>query len=156
MEMVYMLVEVHRQHKPGHTMQYPSCYDAYEIQSRSIGPIVYDGGLGRGENTEECLICMVDVAYAKELEEDSNGRIRIISEQEADEWLKNNKQLAERNAEEQVTDPNRMLAIIAKCLASQVPKEVLSKEDMDALDPDSRVPGIRRKKNTAQEIFHAR
>ena len=53
--------------------------------------------------------------------------------------------------EETVTNPNRIAAIQAKLDASIA----LSQDDLDALDPDSRVPGIEKTLLPVKEKFPA-
>lgn len=153
METAYLIVDIHRQNDRNHPMGYPALYDAQEVEAHRVGPIVYEGAMSRGEDVEECLLC-VSRQLAESYATDPEGRMRVITESEADVWLQANRQLAERMPEERVDDEGRMLAIIAKCLAAQAAPGVLSQEDLDALDPDRPVRGIRRQRRTARGVFH--
>ena len=93
------------------------------------------------------MLCVSD-ELATRYAADPEGRIKILTEAQADSWLAQNKQLAEQ-PEEEIEDPNRMLAILAK-QAAGVP---LTDADRDAVDPDKKEKGIRRKKKTCKEIF---
>jgi hypothetical protein len=126
-------------------MKYPSTYDAYEVEGGKIGPLVYEGRLGRGEATEKMLLKVNDVLAAK-LAVDAD--CVIVDATAAQTWLDQNPDL-QALPDEQVTDPDRLLAIVAKNAASVV----LSAEDLDALDPDKATKGINRSKKTVATIF---
>lgn len=140
--MQFVVVTIRResaQNRP--RMKYPSVYDAEVVERNRQGPILYDGGLAEGAATEEALLYVTD-EQAASLSMDPD--VRTITRTEADAWIAACPKLA--NApEEQVRDPNRLLAIQTKLLASVA----LSQEDRDALDPDKATFGINRKtKNT--------
>jgi len=147
--MKYIIVTIKRMNVPGKRMGYPAIYNAQEIEFNKKGPIVYEGALSRGLNTEECLISVQDSvadAYAAH----PQGLVRIVTEAEADTWLGNNVQLKSR-PEERVTDVDRLQAIQTKIAAGFS----LSTEDNQALDPDHVMRGINRIPKTAVGIFGA-
>lgn len=143
--MKYVIVKINKQNVPGQRMKYPVKYNAYEVDANKIGPIVYEGGIGRGQPFEECMIYLAD-ATADKYAVDPD--MRIVAEVEANEWLAANKQ-EQAKPDETVTDVNRLIAIQVKIAAGKV----LSQEDNDALDPDKPTKGISRKKKLAVEVF---
>lgn len=143
-----MLVRIVRNLTPGQPrMRYPRVYDADEVERNRLGPIIYDGGLARGEDEEWALLCVRDELAEKYAKADPVN-IRIISEEEAEAWLANNPQL-QSMPNETVTDPNKLLAILAKKAAGVS----LSEEDLKALDPNDPTPGIRKVPKRLHEIY---
>lgn len=144
--MKFVLVTINLETIPGRNrMNYPKVYNAQEVEIRKKGPLQYDGGIGRGESTEELLIYLQNETADKYAED---IRIRIITDAEANTWLSKCKRL-EGSGEERVTDPNRMLAIIAKNAAGVA----LSQEDLDALNPDNKIAGINRKRKNITDMY---
>ena len=143
-----LLVRIVRNTIPGQPrMKYPDIYDAEEVERHRLGPIVYDGGLARGEDEEWALLCVRDELADKYVKADPRN-FKVLSEEEAERWLADNPQL-QRQPNETVDDPNRLLAIMAKRMAG-LP---LSDEDKRALDPDDPTPGIRRVPKKLHELF---
>lgn len=144
--MKLVLVKITKNTTPGQPrMKYPSIYDPYEIDAVKIGPIIYEGRIARGEDYEHCLICLPDEVADKYAQDPD---ITIVTKDEADAWLAQNPDLQSRPSET-VTDPNRILAIMAKKTAGLD----LSEEDLAALDPESPVPGIVKTPKTVAEIY---
>jgi len=126
-------------------MVYPDVYDAIEVERNKKGPIVYEGALSFGEDTEECLIYLKGIvadAYAL------HADISIITEAQADVWLAANRQL-QRLPETRITDADRLTTIALK----QQLGEEFDEEDLQALDPDEPMRGINRVPKTARGIF---
>lgn len=144
--MQYLVVTIRREtdlRRP--RMRYPAIYDASDVDSQKRGPIIYEGALALGENTEECLMFVSDrLANAYKTDAD----MRMLTEVEADTWLAAARNLA-RIPEEQVTDANRLVAIQAKVAAGVA----LTAEDNAALNPDDPIAGINRRRKTALGIF---
>jgi len=127
------------------TMQYPVTYNAAEVEGDIKGRIIYDGGLSRGEDTEECLILVSDdlaTIYSKDKD------MEVLTKAQANTWLASNDGLKDQ-PNEQVTDINRLTAIIAKKSAGVE----LSQEDLDALDPTKDVLGINTTPKTVDTIW---
>lgn len=144
--MKYVIVKINKQNVPGQRMKYPAKYNAYEVDANKRGPIMYEGGLGRGNASEECMIYLEDTVADKYA---TDPDMRIVPEAAADAWILANKQEQDK-PNEQVTDVNRLIAIQVKIAAGKA----LSTEDNDALDPDKPdVKGISRKKTKAADIF---
>ncbi len=151
MAKVFLIVTIKRGNKMiGEAgMVYPDIYNAQEVESAKAGPLIYEGGVGRGEGTEEMLVYIEeDVADAYKAADPS--LFRIVSEDGADTWLDLNQQFQERFVDERVTDADRLTAIIAKSAAGIA----LSAEDLKALDPDDSVPGITRGLKKTKDIFN--
>jgi hypothetical protein len=142
--MKYLIATIRRGRKP--QMRYPSVWNAEEIQSELIGPIIYDGGIGAGRDTEECLVSVHSDDLADRYASDAD--IRIASESVANAWLSRNPRVIAM-PEERVTDVNRMIAIQAKKAAGQS----LSQEDKDAVNPDKPVRGINRREKNVRGLF---
>ncbi len=118
-------------------MNYPDLYDAKIVERHKTGPIIYNGGISRGGPIAECMLKLSDRLadiYA------ADPDMRILSTVEADAWIASNPQVQSQPIE-QVTDVDRLTAIIAKNVAGQA----LSAEDLEAVDPDSDTPGIVKK-----------
>lgn len=117
---------------------FPQAYNPQEVDRNKTGPILSDKGFERGEQTEERMLFLADlVADAYGLDPD----MRVLSQIEADTWIRNNPALT-NEPEEQITDPDRLLAIMAKALAAGAPALTLSAEDQDALNPEDPMKGI--------------
>ncbi len=142
--MAFILVTMKLQNIPGKRMGYPKAYNPSQVLYNPV----YEGAFARGEKEEKCLVCVRDEVVT-EWAADSEGRMEIVTEAQADAWLAANKQIADM-AEEQVTDSNRIMAILAK-KAADIP---LSQDDKDAVDPDKPTKGIRRKKKTCKDFFN--
>ncbi len=145
--MQFIVVTIRVNTRPdGPKMRYPSVYNAKQVELNKEGPILYDGGIGRGEATEECMIHVQDAlatSYA------SHPDIRIVNEAAANSWINDNPVMQEAPVE-RVTDIDRMFAILAKNAAGQA----LSAEDLAALDPDNTMRGINSKPKTARGYFN--
>ncbi len=124
---------------------YPAVWKAREVDRFKKGPLVYDG-LREEKDPAEVLVCFRDDAVADRYIADPD--CREVTQADADLWLQTNGDLAGQ-PEERVTDSNRLTAIIAKKMAGQT----FSQEDLDALDPDKPVEGIKRRLKTTAGIF---
>jgi len=132
-------------------MKYPKRYNAEEVDRGGIGPLnvnqsgAYSGGIGRGGDSEECIIVLKD-ALAEEYARDPD--MEIITEAQADalmeQWRIDNGE-----TEEVVQDAMRIQAIAAK-QAAGIP---LSAEDLKALDPEDDVPGINKRLKPLSKIL---
>ena len=143
--MKFILVTIRRGVHPKPKMRYPDIFNTQEVTRLMVGPIVYEGRLPLGEATSKCLMKVPDDLARRYAEHDD---IEIVDATGADAWLAQNPQLKARPQEE-VQDVNRLTAIIAKKLAGVT----LSREDEDALDPDSHVRGINKVARTCKDIF---
>lgn len=134
--MKYVKVRITRGGVGEHRMVYPARYDSREVARSMAGGLEYSGGIRRGDD-EEWMLVLLDDALAAEYAKDPD--MEIVSDTEADalweQW-----RAARGEPVERVTDPNRMLAIVAKVQAGIE----LSAEDQAALDPESDVPGVNR------------
>jgi len=140
-------VKANRSRK-GNRMIYPEPFNADEVHRSMKGPLLYEGGItqGFGDDSEECLILLTDDVADKY---DANSRnMRILTRVEAEAWLSNARSI-QAQPQEQVTDIDRMHSIQAKVAA----RIKLSKEDLNALDPDHPVVGINRRHKTVAAIF---
>jgi len=130
-------------------MKYPACWDAYEVEGAKVGPILYSGKIRAGEDFEYCLVCFRDDAVADKYLQSCPMEILELSEEAANDFIQN--EWEGRNVpEEVVTDPNRIMAIMAKKMAGFE----LSDDDLQALDPDNPVRGINRRPKDVS-IFEA-
>ncbi len=145
--MKYILVTMKLQNVAGHRMGYPGIYNAAEVELNKKGPIIYEGAFSRGENTEQCLICVQD-ALATKYVTGSGGLVKEVTDVEADAWLARNKQETDKPVEE-ITDQGRLIAIQTKTAVGQP----LSQEDKDAVDPDNITKGINKRKTTVAEFY---
>jgi hypothetical protein len=145
--MQYVLVTIRRNPDPQakNRMLYPASYDANEVEAGKVGPLIYEGRLARGELTSKVLLRASDALAAKLNVDDD---VEIVTAAVADAWLAQNVELNAK-PDEVVTDPDRLLAIIAKNAAGVA----LSAEDLEALDPDKAVKGVERAKKTVATIF---
>lgn len=116
------------------TMAYPSAYKGKEVDGRGLGVIGYSGDISRGGTEAWCLIA-VDDALAAVYAADPDMEIVTRTQAEAllEQW-----RIAKGEPDEQVNDPDRLTAIIAK----QGAGIALSAEDLDALDPTNATAGI--------------
>ncbi len=147
--MKYILVTMSLQNIPGHRMKYPDIYDSSEVEINKKGKIIYEGAFSRGENTEQCLLCVQDTLADKYVA-GSGGLIKEVTAVQADAWLATNKQELAKPAEE-ITDEARLTGIVAKKTAGQA----LSQEDLDAVDPDNLTKGINKRKTTVVQFYGA-
>jgi hypothetical protein len=148
--MKYVIVTIRRETEPGlPRMRWPmpphGPWVPQDVDLKKKGPILLNHGLAEGKDTEEALACLADSladAYA------THADIRIVSEAEANAWLDEHGYMA--GPDTKVTDVDRLIGMLVKKLvADQAP----SQEDLDALDPDKPVEGIKRIPKTAAEIF---
>ena len=136
----HKIVKVKIVRKPGTSkMQYPATFKAKEVAELGIVPsalsrIGYSGGLSRGEGAGYCLIVLPNILADEYALDPDMETITVTAADILLEQWRQDKHLPE----ETVTNPNRIAAIQAKLDASIA----LSQDDLDALDPDSRVPGI--------------
>ena len=145
--MKFIIVTIHRGTDPNKAaMQYPTSYNAQEVELNKRGPILYEGGLSRGEDTEECLLYVTDALATKY--SSVEARIKIVSDLETNAWLAANQNL-QNQPEERITDSNRLELIKIKLLAGQV----LTTEDNAVLDPDNPIRGVNRVQKTVAGIF---
>ena len=129
-------------------LMYPERYNPQEIdrQGQLIGPGNggYSGHIGLGGDEEWCILVLPD-ALANEYAEDRD--MEIITMSEADTLREQWRQFR-GETEERVDDPERIQAVRAK----QEAGIALSQEDRDALDPNSDVPGIRKRIRPLQDV----
>ena len=141
----YVIVTIRRNPRRNQArMKYPAIFDPMEVEENMIGPHVRDKGLAKGQDTEECMICLKD-ACADKYNTDSD--CRVVDEVEADAWLANCPTIQDAPPEE--FDQNALLAALARHLVGGGAHQ----NDVDALNPDHPRLGIRKKKTTAAEIF---
>ena len=150
--MKYLKIKIKRgdPKKGEHMMVYPDVYDPQEVETVKIGPILYSGKIGQGASEEYCIVCFSNDETANTYIKEGKGDITELSADEVDAWMKNEWE-GKDMSEEQVTDPDRIQAIIAKKHAGIS----LSQEDIDALNPDKPVRGINRI-NKDHNIFLSR
>ena len=135
--------------KGEHQMVYPDIYDAMEVEQVKIGPILYPNEIGKGAAEEDCVICFGDDTTANDYISGSAGRIRELSASEVDSYMAARWE-RRKEAEEQVIDDKRILAILTKKMLGKSQ----SNEDLDAIDPDKRTPGINRVNKDHNIFFH--
>lgn len=132
-------------------MVYPARFNAEEIHKFGIGHINgnsgYSGHIGLG-GEEEWTIIGLDDALADEYATDPD--MTIITPEQADIEM-DNWRILKGLPVEQVTDPVRLQAISTKIAAGLKP----TKEDLDALNPDSDTPGINKLKKAADIVAKA-
>lgn len=130
-------------------MLYPARFNAREVSVRGIGhlPGGYSGHIGLGGN-EEYTFVGLDDDLADEYALDPD--MEIVDPVDADVELENWR-VMRGEPEERVTDVSRIQAISAK----QAAGIALSQEDLDALNPDSDVPGINRRKRAVDIVARA-
>ncbi len=147
--MKYLKIRIRRgdSRKGEHQMVYPDIYDAMEVEQVKVGPILYPNEIGKGASEEDCLICFGDDAVADEYISQSKGDITQLTEAEVDKYMRTRWE-RRNDGEEQVTNPERLLAIQVKLQAGLA----LSGEDQDVVNPDKRVAGIN-KINKDHNIF---
>ena len=127
-------------------MQYPVVYNPTEVDRMREGPMLRDGGLGRGESTEEMLL-HIDDAVADAYALNKDVRILIL-ESEVDAWISNTADLRGEPME-RVTDVDRLIAILAK----QAAGKTFTVEDLDSVDPTKSTRGINLTPRTARELY---
>lgn len=134
-------------------MVYPARYNAREVMLNGLGPLsvnhtgAYSGHIGRGGPEEWCIILLDDAladeyALDPEMETVTAGHADALMEQ----WRIDNDEPGEV-----VRDPERINAIRAKQGAG-IP---LSAEDLRALDPNDRMPGINKRLRKVADIVAA-
>jgi len=109
------------------------------------GAGAYSGGIGMGRKEEWCIIGLDD-DLADEYAMDPD--MEIVTEEQAD-TLMEAWRIDKGEPEEFVQDPARIQAIAAK-QAAGIP---LTREDLDALDPESPVPGINKRLKSARDVI---
>lgn len=149
--MKYLKIRIRRgdSKKGEHQMVYPDIYDAMEVEQVKVGPILYPNEIGKGASEEDCLICFGDDTIADEYIAQSKGNITQLTEAEVDGYM-GTRWERRNDGEEQVTNPERLLAIQVK-LQAGVP---LTTEDQDVLNPDKRVAGINKINKDHNIFFH--
>ena len=132
----------------GSRMKYPPIWDPYEVDHYKSGPILLDGGLSRGEDSEEGLF-YTTTEVADKYVNDNPALCRIVSEAEANTWIQGNKKFQKMPDEEYHQE--RLLGALVRQLVGGAPTQ----DDLDAINPDHPSPGIRKtiKHRTAAEIF---
>lgn len=130
-------------------MVYPSVYDATEVEQVKIGPIFYPNEIGKGSDEEDCVICFSDDLLAEDYISMSGGDITEQTEAQVDTYMATRWE-GRNGSEELVTDPDRMLAILAK----KTLNKQHTNEDKDSIDPDKRTPGINRVNKDHNRFFH--
>lgn len=128
-------------------MTYPTRFDPDEVHRHGIGHIAYSGHLAEGGDQEWTIIGLDD-AVADEYATDPDMEIVDAPTADADmeAW-----RIRKGEPAEQVRDPNRLAAIQAKQQAGIA----LTAEDMEALDPESSVPGINRVRTASDYLAKA-
>jgi len=121
-------------------MKYPACWDAYEVEGAKVGPILYSGRIRAGDDFEYCLVCFHNDEVADRYLRSCPLEILELSEEAANEFIRNEWEGRDM-PEEVVTDPNRVMAIMAKKMAGLE----LSEDDLKVLDPDEPTRGINRR-----------
>lgn len=124
-------------------MMYPERYNAREVMLNGLGPLsvnqtgAYSGNIGRGGSEEWCII-LLDDALADEYALDPEMEIVTAGHADAlmEQWRRDNDE-----SEEVVRNPDRINAIRAK----QGAGIALSADDLRALDPNDRMPGINKR-----------
>jgi hypothetical protein len=135
--------------KGEHQMVYPEVYDAMEVEEVKIGPIMYPNEIGKGADKEDCVICFSDDSIANSYIADGAGAIVELTELQVDVYMRTYWE-GRHNPREQVTDPDRILAILTK----KTLNNLQTQEDRDAIDPDKRTPGINRMNKDHNRFFH--
>ncbi len=126
-------------------MVWPKIWNAQHVQRNKIGPTILDGGIRRGGATAEALLHVTNrLAEAYTIDDD----IREMTQAEAEAWILANPQVQGR-PDEEVTDANRLTAIIAKKAAGQA----LSQEDKDAVNPDNSTAGVIKTPKTLTSLY---
>lgn len=148
--MPFIKVIIHKQ-RPSLTrgkMRYPQVYDANEIEAVREGPIVYNGGIGDGAQTEEAVI-KVDQATHDKYVAQGGGDVVSVTAAEVDAWLLTNPKVQKR-PDILVEDEARLEWIRMKLRRNLA----LNAEDQAALDPDNdTVQGFKRFPKTRAKIF---
>jgi len=135
--------------KGEHQMLYPAIYDAQEVEQVKIGSIMYPDEIDKGAEEEDCVICFSDDIIADDYISLGEGNIVELSEAAVDTFMATRWE-RRKDAEEQVTDPDKILAILTKKSLNK-PQ---TNEDKDAIDPDKRTPGINRANKDHNRFFH--
>jgi hypothetical protein len=149
--MKYLKIKIKRgdPRKGENQMMYPACYDAMEVELVKIGPILYPDEIGRGATEEDCVICFGDNKIAAEYVRDGGSDIVELTEAAVDSYMSTRWE-RRKDAEEQVTDEPRILSILTKKTLNMP----LSTEDLDAINPDKRTPGVNRANKDHNRFFH--
>jgi hypothetical protein len=142
--MKYVIITVRR--SIDGTTAFPPGYDAQEVDKFTRGGMIRNGGLARGEETGEWLVCFMDDVVADKYIGMPFGR--ELTEAEADDWIASNPQELGRSQIEE-TDAN-MIRLIDLKLRMGKP---LTQEEEDALDLDKPTPGFNRRKTKAKDRF---
>ena len=141
----YVIITIRRNpRRNGPRMKYPAIFDAQEAEENIIGPHVRDRGLARGEDTEECMICLKDRIANKY---DADPDCRIVTEVDADAWLATCPSIQDAPGEEYDQLP-LLAALVRKFVTG-----ASTQDDLNALNADHPALGIRKKKTTAADIF---
>ena len=120
---------------------YPPSFNAQEIEHKKTGIHLYAENILQGG----LLLRFDDDTFVARRYINQPG-VSILPKPQADAWIATNRA---SDPEEETTDPNRMLAILAKSAASIA----LSTEDLDALDPDKPERGINRRRKRVEDYF---
>ncbi len=124
-------------------MIYPTRYRAQEVDSNGLGPLnvnqsnAYSGHIARGGQDAWCIIILEDALAGKYA---ADPDMKIITPAAADALMEAWR-VAKGESEEIVLDPDRITAIAAK----QVANISLTAEDLRALDPNDKVPGVNKR-----------
>jgi hypothetical protein len=144
-------------------MRYPARYNAKEVERFGKGPGefqnasgAYSGGIGRGADTEYCLILLED-AVADEYATDPDMEIINAATADADmeQWRIDNNE-----PETTVQDSDRVQTIYAKIGAAvgMTAQEKtaagldLTQEELNILDPENPLPGINKRLRSVTDI----
>lgn len=123
-------------------MVYPAAYDAREVDRHKTGKLDYSGHMRFGQAEEWMIVCLEDtVADKYALDPDMEIVDDATADADSEAWRQ-----MRGEPEEQVRDPNRIQAIVAKQTAG-IP---LTQEDQDALDPSKDVAGINRREKPSE------
>lgn len=149
--MKYIKIKIKRgdAQKGENQMVYPDCYDAMEVERVKIGPILYPGEIGKGADEEDCIVCFSDDFVADDYIAGGGGDIVEVTEAAVDTFMATRWE-GRNEAEEQIIDINKILSIMMK----KTLNIQRTTEDLDAIDPDKRTPGINRVNRNHNRFFH--
>lgn len=130
---------------------YPARFNPAEVQRRGIGHINgargYSGHIGLGGDEEWTFVGLDDdLADEYALDPDMEIVTPAQADAEMEQW-----RLMRGEPAEFVRDPERIQAIVAKQQAGLA----LTQEDLDALNPDSPVPGVNRAERAVDIVARA-
>lgn len=149
--MKYLQIRIKRgdSNKGENQMVYPAIYDANEVEGVMIGSILYTGEIGKGADEEDCMLCVGDDFIADDYIAAGGGDIVEVTEAEVDTFMVTRWE-GRNDAEEQVIDINKILSVMMK----KTLNISRTTEDLDAINPDKRTPGINRINKNHNRFFH--